>query len=168
MFVWQHLPLDTSEVKRVQKIYLENLPNNNLGFQPLEIGITEFQGMKVFKSVLVQVRANSSLHIHKDHRPYDNNQLAINIPLLNCNESVTEFYKPLIQKDEFNSILTVNGSPYISYKEDECEKIAEFWLKEPVIFRTDILHGVRNYSNSPRLAISLRFVEDPWELVSVS
>lgn len=162
-FIWKYIDLDPAEVDRVKKIYFAGLPRNIHQYQSLDLGIDEFMGMKIFKSVLIQVAKHSKLPIHSDFRPHDNNKLAINIPLLNCEDSVTYFYKTNIENDlvEYSS----SGSPLIRYDEKDCEKIDEFRFTNPVIFRTDIPHSVVNNLGVTRLGISLRFENDPWHLI---
>jgi hypothetical protein len=104
--------------------------------------------------------------IHKDFRPHDNNVLAINIPLFNCENSVTEFWETSENSTRVGH--TSNGSPYIGFNRSRCKKIDEFKLTQPVLFRTDVPHSLNNYSNKNRLGISIRLVTDPWDLVSVS
>ena len=164
MFVWQYVDLDPMEVDRIKKIYLEALPVSRLFYQTLELGIEEFMGRPIFKTVIINVMPNSVGKIHKDFRPHDNNVLAINIPLLNCDNAITEFW----DTDEDRNLIqyTQGGSPYIGFNHTRCKKINEFKLTHPVVFRTDIPHSVNNYSNDARLAISLRLVTDPWDLVN--
>jgi hypothetical protein len=163
MFIWKYIDLDPNDVDNLVKNYLEKLPLNKHFFQTLELGVIEFAGRPLFKTVLITAPPNSQGIIHKDHRPHDNNQLAINIPLINCGNSITEFWETA---DENKSVgYTSSGSPFVGYKRSMSKKISEFKLNRPVLFRTDIPHSVDNFSNNPRLAISLRFVKDPWDLV---
>lgn len=164
MFIWKYVELDPVEIDRIRKSYFAGLPRNFHQYQTLELGIESFQGMKLFKTVLIQVQKHTSLPIHTDFRPHDNNQLAINIPLLNCEDSYTKFYKTTKENDlvEYSS----SGSPLIRYHPDDCVQIDEFRLSNPVVFRTDIPHSVVNLSPNTRLAISLRFETDPWHLVN--
>jgi hypothetical protein len=164
MIYWQYVDLDPVEVDRIKKKYLEILPVPQHFFQTLNLGIKEFMGRPIFKTVIINAMPNSIGKIHRDHRPYDNNVLAINIPLLNCDNAITEFW----DTDEDRNLIqyTSSGSPYIGFNHSRCKKIDEFKLTQPVVFRTDIPHSVNNYSNDARLAISLRLVNDPWDLVN--
>ena len=166
MFIWQYIDLDPVEVDKIKEKYIASLPRTTHFFQTLELGVTEFIGRPVFKTVLITKLGNTIGEIHKDHRPNDNNVLAINIPLINCENSVTEFW----ESDEDNKFIQFNAnrSPYISFDKAKCKKIDEFKLTQPILFRTDIPHSLSNYSNKPRLGISIRLATDPWDLVSVS
>lgn len=164
MFLWQNIDLDPAEVIDIQSRYLQVLPNNPHFFQKIDIGLTHFLGLEVQKFVLIQVAPNARGRIHTDWRPSDyGHQLALQIPLYNCENSITELwssdYTPPTQ-------YTDNGQPYNYYERDRCIKISEFKLVKPVIFRTDVPHSVNNTNTKIRQAISIRFKEDPWHLVN--
>ena len=113
--------------------------------------------------MLIQVEANAVGRIHTDWRPTDyGNQLALNIPLTNCEKSTTSLwssdYDPPTQ-------YTTNGQPYNFFNPDRCIKLSEFRLTAPVIFRTDVPHSVDNPTSEIRKAISIRFKTDPWHLI---
>ena len=163
MFYWQHVDIDPDEVRLLQKAYLRALPNNSHFFQPIQLPIRNFLGLEVQRFVLIQVHPNAVGRIHTDWRPNEyGDQLALQIPLINCNDSTTILwesnYTPPIQ-------YTDNGQPYNFYDESRCVKITEFNLTQPTIFRTDLPHSVNNPTKSMRLAISVRFKEDPWHLL---
>lgn len=165
MFIWKYLDLDLDEVKKMHEAYLKILPNKFPYFyQNVLVEIKEFMGMELDTTVLIQSRPFSIGIIHTDHRARNDNILAINIPLINCQDSITEFW----ESDESNSKVTYtpNGSPYTMISRDKCTKISEFVLNKPVVFNTDIPHSVRNLSSKPRIAISLRFTKDPWNLTT--
>ena len=164
LFYWQYIDLDLTEVNRIKEDYLKHLPSNSHFFQEVNIANRTFMGMEISKPVLIQVAPHAIGGIHTDFRPNKNlgDQLAIQIPLENCEHSITELwasdYKPPVQ-------YTHNGQPYIYFDKSKCTKVSEFTLTQPVIWRTDVPHSVSNSSNNPRLAISLRFKKDPWNLV---
>jgi hypothetical protein len=163
MFLWKYIDIDPAIIKDIQEHYLKSLPENQHFFQGVELDIAEFMGMEVQRFVLIQVSGNAVGRIHTDWRPKEyGNQLALNIPLLNCEHSVTELwssdYTPPTQ-------YTENGQPYNFYDPARCKKLTEFKLTQPVLFRTDVPHSVNNSSNKIRKAISIRFKKDPWNLV---
>lgn len=164
MFIWKYIDIDPVAIKELQEEYLKVLPDNDDFFQSVNIGRDTFLGLKVQKFVLIQASPLAQGRIHTDWRPSQyGHQLALQIPLVNCEQSVTNFwassYTPPTQ-------YTENGYPYNYYNPDRCKKIAEFCLTKPVIFRTDIPHSVSNDSTNVRKAISVRFLEDPWHLVN--
>jgi hypothetical protein len=165
MIYWQYVDLDPVEVDKIKEDYLTHLPNNSHFFQMIDIESKTFMGMELLRPVLIQVEARAKGRIHTDFRPDKNfgDQLAIQIPLINCEHSVTELwssdYEPPVQ-------YTTNGQPYNYFEKSRCVKVSEFVLTHPVIWRTDVPHSVSNYSDGPRLAISLRFKKDPWNLIN--
>jgi hypothetical protein len=164
MFLWQHIDIDSNEVLELKERYIRALPNNSYFFQPLELDIKTFLGLEVQKFVLIQVAAQAIGRIHTDWRPQNfGYQLALNIPLTNCEHSVTSIwssdYQPPTQ-------YTDNGQPYNFFDPSRCTKLSEFKLTRPTIFRTDLPHSVNNPTNGIRRAISVRFKQDPWHLIN--
>jgi hypothetical protein len=166
MFYWKYIDLDPTEVERIKQEYIRVLPNNNYFFQSLVIDNDTFMGMPLQRAVLIQVLPWGIGRIHVDHRPDQyGHQLAIQIPLFNCENSVTEMWdSKLRQRIKY----TDNGQPYHNYDKSTCTKTTEFVLDKPVIWRTDVPHSVNNNSDKPRVAISLRFKKDPWHLIDES
>lgn len=165
MFTWKYIDLDVDEVNKMKESYLNILPSKLPYFyQTVSVDIKEFMGMELDTTVLIQSRPFSIGVIHIDYRPRNDNILAINIPLINCQDSITELW----ETDESNNKVshTPDGNPYIIISKDKCTKIAEFVLDKPVVFNTDIPHSVKNLSSKPRIAISLRFTKDPWNLTT--
>ena len=168
MFIWKYIDLPEKEVEDLKSRYMdskESWKSPHFFFQSLDLGIKEFIGRPVFKTVLIMAAPNLVGKLHIDYRPHDNNTLAINIPLINCENAITEFWK----SSESSSVVeyTPSGSPYLSCGDrSTCTKIDEYRLVRPVLFNTSIPHSVNNYSDKPRIAISLRLETDPWDLVN--
>ena len=98
------------------------------------------------------------LQIHDDFVPENTSSLAINMEIMNCDETApTYMFDPLV-----TPTLTENhtGLPYYSYQRDECILKCQFDLKTPVLFDTSVPHQVANYTDKKRVSISFRFVED--------
>lgn len=168
MFIWKYVDLPEKEVEELKQIYLasQSTWKNNYFFQSLDLGVKEFIGRPVFKTVLILAAPNLVGKLHIDFRPHDNNTLAINIPLINCDNAVTEFW----ESNQTSSVVeySPSGSPYLSCGDrTTCKKIDEYTLTKPVLFNTSIPHSVNNYSDKVRAAISLRLAVDPWDLVSM-
>jgi hypothetical protein len=163
MFYWKKVDIDLKEIESIQKRYKWFLPRNTHFFQPLHIGLTHFLGREVQRFVLIQVEPGAVGRIHTDYRPEEyGNQLALQIPLENCENSVTHIwesdYTPPLE-------YTPNQQPYNFFDPARCKLITSFNLTGPTFFRTDLPHSVDNMSNKIRKAISIRFKEDPWDLV---
>jgi len=163
MFIWQYIDLPENEVIKIQNEFRLQLPNNDLFFQSVNIGITEFCSMPLESAILIQVAPKAGIHhtgIHTDINP---SELALNIPLENCDDSITSFwetFKPLEIRETPNKLF------YNYYDPNHCRKIAEFKLTKPVIFNSVIAHNVSNPTDKWRRAISLRFKTAPWHLIS--
>jgi hypothetical protein len=136
MFIWKYLDLPETEVEELKARYLASQStwkSDHYFFQSLNLGIKEFMGRPIFKTVLIVASPNLVGKLHIDHRPHDNNTLAINIPLLNCDNAVTEFW----ESHEASSVVeyTISGSPYLSCgNRSTCTKIDEYQLVKPVLF----------------------------------
>jgi hypothetical protein len=163
MFIWQYIDTPLDEVLKIQQDFKNLIPKNMSFFQVINIDTKTFMGLDIDRPVLIQVPPNTFSQIHRDIS-YDasGRSLAIQIPLDNCEESTTSFWKstsdPLLMQ-------TKNGHFYSYYEESMCTKMTEYKLTSPVIFDSKILHNVTNPTNQIRRAISLRFKEDPWHLV---
>lgn len=163
-FTFKYIDIENiEELNNLKTKFLENLPAIKNFFNPLNLDIKEFLGLEVTHSVLIFAKPNSSSTLHIDYRA-DQLKLAMNIALKNCDDSITEMWNcaggPIYTE-------TPSGIPYINFNKEQCQKICEFKLTQPVIFNTKIPHSVSNFSKKPRLAISLRFKEDPWHLVGL-
>ncbi len=163
-FYWQYINVPQKDIEYIQKKYLKLLPNNDHFFQQLDLDVTEFLGLEVQRFVLIQVSPKAIGRIHTDYRPNNyGHQLAIQIPLINCEQTTTVIwssdYTPPLQ-------YTSNGQPYNYYDPSRCKKITEFKLTQPVLWRTDLPHSVNNPTGAVRKAISIRFKQDPWNLIN--
>jgi hypothetical protein len=165
MFIWQYLDIPQLEIETLQQQFFDKLPMNELFFQDIAIGVKKICGLTIARSVLIQVPPWAGIAndgIHTDITSV-NQQLAINIPLENCEQSTTKFWK----SNKLPSILyTPNGHPYTHLAAKDCEQISQATLTKPFIFDTSILHSVTNPQNVWRRAISIRFRKDPWHLVN--
>jgi hypothetical protein len=163
MFYWKKFDVPEDEVRKIQELYRKALPTNDAFFQHLDIGIHHFLGLKVQRFVLIQAEPHAVGRIHTDFRPKGYGcKLALNIPLENCEDSTTNIweseYTPPTQ-------YTANGYPYNYFDPERCKLITSFKLTGPTFFRTDLPHSVDNPTDRVRRAISLRFREDPWDLI---
>jgi hypothetical protein len=162
MFYWKYQDVPEDEILRLQELYKKVLPNNSEFFQVVPLEIKTFMGLKISRPVLIQVEPNARGRIHTDFRP-EGYSLALNIPLENCDNSVTSLWEAPSEVVEIR--YTTNQSPYHYYDPNLCKKITEFSLTKPVLFDTSVPHSVDNFSDQWRRAISLRFEPDPWHLV---
>ena len=99
------------------------------------------------------------------HRDDGEEMLAINFPVVNNDDVVTE------QWDESGlaSIkLTTIGThiPYYRYLINGIPPDARYILDKPVILNIKKVHSVVNNTNKPRVSLSFRFYNDPWHLIN--
>jgi hypothetical protein len=163
MFYWKYYDVLENDLNEIKEIYRKNLPDNTEFFQVIDIPIKTFMNLKISRAVLIQVSPYARGRIHTDYRPEGYN-LALNIPLENCEHSITSMWNTKNQNTEIR--YTTNNSPYHYYDPNLCKKITEFKLNKPVIFDTSVPHSVDNNCDKWRRAISLRFEPDPWHLIN--
>lgn len=163
MFFWKYQPIPEEEIKTIRDLYKKNLPDNYEFFQVIPLPIKTFMNLKISRSVLIQVAPRAEGRIHTDYRP-EGFSLALNIPLDNCEYSLTSMWNTPAESSEIR--YTTNNAPYHYYDPKLCKKITEFRLTAPVLFDTSVPHSVDNSSDQWRRAISLRFEPDPWHLVN--
>jgi hypothetical protein len=163
-FTWKYIDIDNELVDEIKDIYLKKLKTNLQDyefFQILPIKIPNVLDQKVIGAGLAVSKGNCiQKYSHKDPMPPGTSFHALNIPLKNCENSQTNLYK--IKKGK--SVLYSNyGRPTPGAdlaeiaKINDCDVIASYTLDRPLIFNTQILHSVHNFSSETRLAISLRF-----------
>ena len=168
MFIWQYIDIPQEEIETIQQKVRAKLPDNSEFFQPISIEQEFFLGLEIYIVVLIQAAPGFGLDNYGIHKDFDDtNQgrcLAINIPLDNCEESITKFW----ETDKPDNIqFTPNGMPYNLIEEKDCRYISEFKLTQPIIFNTCVPHNVVNPQKVWRRAISIRFKDDPWHLINI-
>lgn len=159
-FRWKYIDLDNELVEEIKSIYLKNLPSNAAHFQPLDIKVPDILGKPVVCPRLIYCPANfNPPYGHRDP-PYDSS-FVVNIPLINCENSVTTLYKAnnKSKKMYFGTTLIEILSIH------DTESIDSYVLNRPVMLNTSIFHAVRNFSDTPRVAISLQFKTNPIEWI---
>ena len=104
---------------------------------------------------------------HTDYRPVDQNY-GLNFPVQNCEDTHTEMYKHLTGKEIIIEDETVagGGKSYKVFSPDSTfEEVARFTLNKPVLFDINQPHKVINNTDKTRLALSIRFIKNPYNLV---
>jgi hypothetical protein len=118
---------------------------------------------KVIKSAVIVSTVRSSYA--DPHIDSQENSLALNFPLSNCNDSYTVFYDP----DNIDSIIDEKKPNGVIYKKikfnTQPREIDRYILDRPIILNTKIPHKIFHNSQAPRYAISFRFERDPWHLI---
>jgi len=114
------------------------------------------------KIAVIILEPNSTGSVHTDTQ---GNFLALNFPILNCENTYTGLYK--IIKGNPKIIAMSNGLTYNTFDECEFEEIARYNIVESaILFNTKVPHRVNNPTDTKRVAVSFRFNPDPWNLVA--
>lgn len=93
--------------------------------------------------------------VHTDN--YKNNY-ALNIPLLNCENSYTLFYKTKDRESPVSkAVEQTHNLPYSFYREDQVEIIDKMYLHKPAFFNVNIPHKPVSVTDEVRLILSVRF-----------
>ena len=101
--------------------------------------------------------------VHVDHKPTPGyNSCRINIPIMNCNGSRTEYYRindanltPVIQK------VGTAGLPYFEDLSGTAELIDSVEINKPTLIRIDQPHRVKtNEAHVPRVCLTLKTSKD--------
>jgi len=88
----------------------------------------------------------------------DSQELRINLPILNCNNTETRFYttqEPPVKK------FLPNGVPYFYIDPDKCQQVDQYILTRPVVFDPIKPHAVFvNNPVLPRISCTIAFYEN--------
>lgn len=109
----------------------------------------------------ISCAANQIQEVHLDS---GNNELALNFPVLNCENVVTDFFEYKEQNLTLKYTIGTN-LPYLYYDITGMNIIASLNLKKPTILNIKMPHRVSNPTDLERISISFRFINDPWKLV---
>ena len=139
-------------------ISYKNLPKEYISHLPTLIEWFNQHSLKVRYFGTYSTKPTRRMPAHVDD---SKNVLALNFPILNCENSATRlFYSQHEPIFKFNT-----ETRWYSFEENSLEEIANFDLKTPVLFNTRVPHAVENMSDSLRVSATFRFEEDPlWML----
>jgi hypothetical protein len=127
---------------------LEIIPEVQYMFDPLNINVKHI-------SLIKSANTNTSIGIHRD---YTTCKVRINLPIMNCEGSITNFYKST--SDSKKDFLT-NGIPYYQINLLDCELADSMCLNKPAALRIQEPHQViANKQFLPRVSCTIEFYED--------
>ena len=131
----------------------------------LEEELSVLYGKKIstVESLIFQSRPNENPLIHIDGKNVDRkyaSEVALNIPLLNCENSQMIWYEgnyglSLVPTDGNQKVYSLKIHWVEGPGEIFCQEIAT-----PALVRVDVPHRVVNQQNKPRLMLSMRFSPD--------
>ena len=133
--------LDTPSILKI-------IPEIQYMFDPLNINI---KNISLIKTV------NTSIN-NDIHRDYTICKVRINLPIMNCEESTTNFYKSTANPKK--GFLT-NGVPYYQIDLIDCELADSMCLNKPAVLRVQEPHQViANKQFLPRISCTIEFYEN--------
>jgi len=141
----------------------------NSGFYMLPYLITSipelkncFEGFRVFDAASYIMFNNQAGKPHKDHTPL---KARVNIPILNCENTLTEFWQPQLG-EQSEIIQQPNGLPYESYDNCKLDLVHSVCIDQPTVIRVREIHSVRLLSEKiPRITLTLMLYPDPVTLL---
>ena len=102
--------------------------------------------------------SHDASYVHRDYQSKTKNQCRINIPLMNCEGSKTEFYSG----GTYSAIVQPNGLTYYILEDDSATKVTEVEIIKPTVIRIQEPHRVvTNPERNPRICLSLHTNIDP-------
>jgi len=170
MKYYQYLDLDFLPVVEKFKIYISN--NNDkiqgfwtyldtpemLAFCPEIQKMFDPMNITVEHISIITADIGHTNNRNSIHRDDTNSNVRINIPILNCAESITNFYTT--SEDPVKMYLP-NGIPYFYYDYNKCTLVDSFSLYKPAALRVTELHQVvANKNHLPRISITVEFEEN--------
>jgi hypothetical protein len=166
MRYYKYLDLDFVPVAEKLKTYLLDNKDKiegfwtNLDTPKILLLFPEIQ--KMFDPMNIKIKRISVVTVDPSytgiHRDDTNYNVRINIPILNCEYSVTNFYKT---DAEPIKLFTPNGMPYLQIDNSQCVLVDSLCLNMPAALRVTEPHQVIvNPNYSPRIACTIDFVEN--------
>lgn len=127
---------------------LNNVPELIELFEPLKINIKRI----AFVTSIIKI---GEIHIDDpDTAP----SIRINIPVLNCDQTSTNFY---VSNKHPNKTRLPSGINYYNWEEKDCELVATVCIDRSTLIRTNEPHQVCIHSdNFPRITCTIEFFED--------
>jgi hypothetical protein len=105
---------------------------------------------------MITVAPHDKLPTHIDWDLKDN-PWALNIPIYNCDDTVSIFYRLKDENCEPKVIYQDHGDPFYYYSGDQTEELERFYLTKAAFFNTQVPHSALNTTDKARIIISIRF-----------
>ena len=102
--------------------------------------------------------ANGSLNPHVDGGAIERSPIGLNLPILNCDNSLMKWWDGSNAKIVNGNFGYGNIPACRITNESELKCIAETEINQPTFVRTDFIHSVENYNPNPRVLMSVRWV----------
>jgi hypothetical protein len=127
---------------------LQMIPEIQCMFNPLKINVKQI-------SLIKSVNTSINNGIHRDHGTCN---VRINLPIMNCKESFTNFYRSSVEPKK---LFLANGVSYYQINLSDCELVDSVCLNMPAALRVKELHQVvANKQFLPRVSCTIQFYEN--------
>jgi hypothetical protein len=103
-------------------------------------------------AIFATQREIGQIHTDENHVP-----CRINIPLFNCDNSVTSFYKC---SGLHLAGTQPNGMKFEKINGSKCVQVDQFYLTRPVLFRVGVPHNIVRFNNPTTVRISCTMEPD--------
>ena len=124
---------------------------------------TELKKYGTVKEITMLIILRNRSNLHSDHTTGLNSgvNVRLNIPILNCENSVTCFYE--MPEEHVNDYTLTDGGTKVWNIEliKTVDPVTCFQLTSPTLLRTSAPHVVLCLNKAPRIAMSISFYEDP-------
>jgi hypothetical protein len=158
------------EIKECSADQISKMMSTNPGFEHIEdlskfcqatpalqSWLSKLNCSNLHQAALIILKPRFNQNIHTDAQ---RNDLALNIGL-QVLDTYTQMYE-IVQGEPHTVSYGTQGLVYISYNQCELKPHTSFSLEEsPVLFNTKHVHNVVNNTDKHRIAVSLRFQQDP-------
>jgi hypothetical protein len=163
--------IDLPHLEDISKIVLKHLPPQFYKetlfsmthpdvFKPCKPLVAAIETIRPWDEIqeiaVISVNNVTAMPIHVDQ---DNNTTwALNIPIQNCLETYTSFYRVLEnQTPDVMAHERTYGTVFANYRLDQVEEIDRLYLTKAAFFNTQVPHRAFNFSDEMRIIISVRF-----------
>ena len=105
---------------------------------------------------IAKLEAQGTLPLHSDGKC----RWALNLPILNCEQSYTIWYDAELKEDVVKPVVidgVVTSASYVKYREETAVEIDRVCSNQPLWVNVQTPHSAINYSDKPRIILSLRF-----------
>lgn len=155
----QSFILDINEIKTsTYKISIENLLTN---VPELAQQLEKYNFGEMSVARILVTAPNSALRLHNDGNDITPKFIALNWPLLHCNNTFMRWYTADIMVKNYEE---VGYGVFDLYNRDTAQLIGNAELTEPALVNINCPHDVDNSLNTARFMLSMRFRQEPFHL----
>jgi hypothetical protein len=133
---------------------------STLNSLPTIVKWLEDNNLVVRQIAYISIGANTIQQAHIDSGDLE---LALNFPVLNCDDVTTEFFE--YEEQDFTIQYTIGTKlPFHHFNCEDKTSIGSFSLTQPTLLNIKMPHRIVNSTDLERISLSFRFEKDPWHL----